>query len=103
MDAIVVGAGVVGLTAGWTLARSGVQRVLVLERLAPAAGASGMGAGSVTVQRWWPEDVALMRRSEELMDQLAARSGGAFRLYTGWGASLWWVLRTPSSCSVTGR
>jgi glycine oxidase len=43
-DLVVVGAGVIGLTAAWRAARSGLS-VAVLERDAPGAGASGVAAG----------------------------------------------------------
>jgi glycine oxidase len=43
-DAIIVGAGVIGLACAWRAAQRGVH-VLVLERDAPAAGASGAAAG----------------------------------------------------------
>jgi glycine oxidase len=43
-DAVVVGAGVIGLACAWRLARNG-SRVCVLERERPAAGATGVAAG----------------------------------------------------------
>ncbi len=44
LDALVVGAGVIGLACAWRAARRGV-RVRVLERDRPGAGASGVAAG----------------------------------------------------------
>lgn len=43
-DVLVVGAGVIGLASAWRLAQRGLS-VLVLERDAPGAGASGVAAG----------------------------------------------------------
>ena len=43
-DAIVVGAGVIGLACAWRAAQRGLE-VMVLERSQPAAGASGVAAG----------------------------------------------------------
>ena len=43
-DAVVVGAGVIGLACAWRAAQSGLD-VLVLERDRPGAGASNVAAG----------------------------------------------------------
>src|SRR4051794_10954251 len=43
-DAVVVGAGVIGLASAWRAAQRGLS-VLVVERDAPGAGASGVAAG----------------------------------------------------------
>ena len=43
-DAVVVGAGVIGLASAWRVAQRGLS-VLVLERDEPGAGASGVAAG----------------------------------------------------------
>ncbi len=44
LDAVIVGAGVIGLACAWRAAQTGL-RVRVLERHAPGAGASGVAAG----------------------------------------------------------
>lgn len=44
LDAVIVGAGVIGLACAWRAAQSGL-RVRVLEREVPGAGASGVAAG----------------------------------------------------------
>jgi glycine oxidase len=58
-DAVVVGAGVVGLACAWRSARDGA-RVCVLEREKPAAGATGVAAGMlapVGEAAWGEEDL----------------------------------------------
>src|SRR3954462_11230818 len=45
-DAVVIGAGVIGLASAWRAAQRGLD-VLVLERDDPGAGASGVAAGMI--------------------------------------------------------
>jgi len=80
-QAIVVGGGIVGLSAAWHLIQGGLQQVLVLERYILASGATGLGTGSVHTQRWHAIDSALILRSKRVMRELSERSGGGFRLY----------------------
>jgi sarcosine oxidase subunit beta len=79
-DAIVVGAGVVGLSAATRLCEHGL-RVLAVDRLFAAAGASGLGAGSVTVQRWKQTDVALVQRTQEILDEVSHSTSRVFRFH----------------------
>ena len=81
-DAIVVGGGVVGLSAAWRLLESGMQRVMLLENRLIASGATGLGTGSVHTQRWHPTDTHLILRSKALMSELSQRSGGSFNFYS---------------------
>lgn len=46
-DVVVVGAGVLGLSAAWHLLEEGVGRVVVIDAVGPADGTSGAGAGFV--------------------------------------------------------
>ena len=58
-DAVVVGAGVIGLACAWRAAQRGLS-VLVLERAVPGAGASGVAAGMlapVTEADWGEQDL----------------------------------------------
>lgn len=81
-DAVVVGAGVIGLACAWRLARAGAS-VRVLERDQPGAGASGVAAGMIAPvgeSNWGEEElVAEALRSHtawpQFADQLALDSG----------------------------
>ena len=58
-EVVVVGAGVIGLASAWRAAQRGL-RVLVVERNAPGAGASGVAAGMlapVTEAEWGEEEL----------------------------------------------
>ncbi|MDR3081464.1 MAG: FAD-binding oxidoreductase [Streptomyces sp.] len=78
-DVIVVGGGVVGLSAAWRLLDAGVQRVLVVESSFVGGGTTARGAGSVTVQRWNATDVGLVHLSRRLMQRLEQETAGTFR------------------------
>jgi glycine oxidase len=74
-DVVVVGAGAIGLACAWRLAQDG-QRVLVLERERPGAGASSVAAGMLAPvgEATWGEDalLALALRSHALWPGFAA-------------------------------
>ena len=78
-DAIILGAGIVGLGTAWAMIKAGLKRVLVLERHVVAGGASSRGTGSVHVQRWTETDVRLIQRSQALMTDVAQKVGAAFQ------------------------
>src|SRR5436305_2214356 len=81
-DAIVVGAGVIGLSCAWRAARRGAQ-VCVLERDNPAAGATGVAAGMLAPvgEASWGEEQLLelnlesLRRWPVFAEQLEAEAG----------------------------
>ncbi len=79
-DAIVVGAGVVGLACAWRAAQRGLD-VLVLERERPGAGASNVAAGMLAPvgEATFGEDrlLALALESHRLWPGFAAELGGA--------------------------
>jgi sarcosine oxidase, subunit beta len=62
-DLVVVGAGMVGGWASWFAARSGADRVVVLEKGLAGQGASSRAAGIVRAQGGTPTTVALGRFS----------------------------------------
>lgn len=78
-DVIVVGAGVVGLSAALRLLDAGARGVLVLESSYVGGGTTARGAGSVTVQRWNDTDIGLVRQSRELMRRLEQETAGTFQ------------------------
>ncbi|HYF11253.1 MAG TPA: FAD-binding oxidoreductase [Actinomycetota bacterium] len=62
-DLVIVGAGTIGGWASWFARRSGVKRVVVLERGLVGQGASSRAAGVVRAQGGTPQTVALGRWS----------------------------------------
>ena len=80
-DAIVIGAGVIGLACAWRASERGA-RVCVLERDRPAAGASGVAAGMLAPvgEASWGEERLLtlnfesLRRWPDFAEQLQAEA-----------------------------
>ena len=81
-DALIVGAGVIGLACAWRAARAGA-RVCVLERDHPAAGATGVAAGMLAPvgEASWGEETLLslnldsLRRWPDFASELEADAG----------------------------
>ncbi len=74
-DVIVAGAGIVGASAAWHLAKAGL-RVLVLDATGPAAGASGAADGSVSVASKKPGPAARLAVESLLHTAALAKNGG---------------------------
>jgi len=82
LDAVIVGAGAIGLACAWRAAQSGL-RIRVLERDEPGSGASGVAAGMLAPvgEATWGEDrlleAALASHSAwpAFAEELAAASG----------------------------
>lgn len=89
-DAVVVGGGVIGLSAAWRAAQQGLS-VLVLERDEPGAGASGVAAGMlapVTEADFGEEALlALNRESAAMWPAFAAELSERSGIDTGYRAS----------------
>lgn len=68
---VIVGGGILGAAAAHALNRRGETDVLLLERMGPAAGASGVGAGILCHATWDPRNIRLIRRSLEVYEAAA--------------------------------
>ena len=82
-DAIVCGAGIVGIACAWHLAaRFGVRRVAIVDERPPLSLTSDKS--TECYRNWWPGPgdamVALMNRSVDLLEELAESSGNRFHL-----------------------
>lgn len=88
-DAVIVGAGVMGLSLAWHLRKLGARRVLVLDQRFAGSGASSRNAGRVRSMQLTAEltelAVLAQRKHERLADEL-----GANTLF--WRAGYLWVL-----------
>jgi len=71
-DAIVIGAGVIGVSIAYHLAALGARDVLVLDRGAVGAGTSSQSSGILRTHYSVPENVELARRSWTVFDSFAA-------------------------------
>ncbi len=72
-DVVVVGAGIMGLSAAYNLALEGVGRVVVLDKGYLCGGASGRNGGGVRSQ-WSSEiNIRLMKRSLAICAEFATR------------------------------
>jgi glycine oxidase len=90
-DVIVVGAGVIGLSCAWRCAQAGMD-VLVLDREAPGAGASGVAAGMLA-----PVTEATFGEQALLELNLEARSG-----WTAFAAELEELAALPTGYRESG-
>lgn len=72
---LVVGAGVAGLAAAWTLARAGVASVPVLELEAAAGGTAAFEEGPVVPHPWGAHYVPLPQRDQRALCALLAEMG----------------------------
>lgn len=86
-DAVIVGAGAIGLAIAWRAAQRGL-RVRVLERDRPASGASGVAAGMLAPvgEASWGEErmLDLTLRSHQLWPRFAADLAAASKREVGY-------------------
>ncbi len=87
LDALIVGAGVIGLSSAWRGAQRGL-RVRVLERAEPGAGASGVAAGMLAPvgEATWGEEqlLRIALRSHALWPAFARELASASGLEVGY-------------------
>jgi glycine/D-amino acid oxidase-like deaminating enzyme len=86
MDAIIIGAGIVGAACAVALARDGL-RVLVLDAGSPSLGTTAAGMGHLVVMDDSPEQLALTRYSVGLWRQESPALATAAELE--WCGSVW--------------
>ena len=75
-DVVVIGGGIVGVATAWALAERHAGRVLLLERNALGAGASGKSGALVRVHYTNPHDSKLALLSLDVWRQWSERVGG---------------------------
>jgi sarcosine oxidase, subunit beta len=78
---VIVGAGIAGISAAYYLVvRQGLTDVILVDPLPPLSLTSDKS--TECYRNWWPERsmIALMSRSIDLMEELAAESGNRFQL-----------------------
>ena len=86
-DAIVVGAGLPGLLAAWKLAEGGFD-VAVLDRRTVAAESSALAAGHVPQESTSAVNLAVLRRTRDIVDGLDRATGGMVRFHEVGGLQL---------------
>jgi glycine/D-amino acid oxidase-like deaminating enzyme len=79
-DAIIIGAGIAGVSAAYSLVRAGAQRVVLVDENAPLSLTSQRSAECY--RNWWPgvEMAAFMNRSIDIVEELWYTSGGSFEM-----------------------
>lgn len=86
-DAVVVGAGLPGLLAGWKLAQGGFK-VAILDRRTVGAESSSLAAGHVPQESTSPTNLAVLRRTRAIVDELDEATGGVVRFHEVGGLQL---------------
>ncbi len=69
---VIVGGGILGACTAHALHERGETDVLLVSRMGPGSGASGVGAGLLCQAAWDPVDVRLVRESREVYRRAAA-------------------------------
>jgi glycine/D-amino acid oxidase-like deaminating enzyme len=79
-EVVICGAGILGVSAAYFLARAGLRDILLVDERPPLTLTSDHS--TECYRNWWPDAgmLALMSRSIDLMEQLADQSGNAFQM-----------------------
>jgi sarcosine oxidase subunit beta len=72
VDTLIVGAGIMGLSIAYQLAKRGVRDILVVDRGYLCGGASGRNGGGVRAQWSSTDNIALMRESIRMCKDFAS-------------------------------
>ncbi len=74
-DVVIIGAGIMGLSTAYHLAREGVTNVVVIDKGYLCSGASGRNGGGIRAQFSTEENVRLMQESLRLCKEFANEMG----------------------------
>ncbi|HAV77692.1 MAG TPA: FAD-dependent oxidoreductase [Anaerolineae bacterium] len=79
-DAIICGAGIIGVSTAYFLNKAGINNILIVDERPPLSFTSDRS--TECYRNWWPqpEMLALMNRSIDLMESLADESNNVFRM-----------------------
>jgi len=79
-DIVICGAGITGVAAAYSLSKSGLKDILLVDERPPLSFTSDRS--TECYRNWWPdpEMLALVNRSIDLMEVLANESGNIFRM-----------------------
>lgn len=80
VDVVICGAGITGVATAHYLSKAGLKDILLLDERPPLSFTSDRS--TECYRNWWPNPdmLALMNRSIDLMESLAAESGNTFRM-----------------------
>lgn len=81
-DAVIIGAGIVGLSTGYFLSKSGLK-VVVIEKNYPASGSTGRCIGGIRMQFSTESSIRLMKESMKLFSNMEKEFGFSVEFYRG--------------------